>query len=96
MITRKALISKLSDMNTSDILVRYGDYHNCHPMARTPLDKKLVELLGVQSIQARRYTNKRGVEHTSPAWLIEAYKQLALLIYRGHDINVRMLKAVVK
>lgn len=96
MITRKALIEKLSSMNTSDVIVKYGDYRNCHPMQRTPLDKTLADLVGVKSIEARRYTNKRGVEHSSPAWLIEAYKKLAYLIYIGSDINVRALISVVK
>lgn len=96
MITRKALISKLETMATSDILVRYGDYRNAHPMAATPLQKAMAQLVAVSAVEARSYTAKNGTKHSSPAWLIEAYKCLTALIYRGQDINVRMLISAVK
>lgn len=96
MITRKALIAALDTMNKADVLVSQSAYRNCHPMAKTPLQKKLAELVGAQSVDARRYTNKRGVEHSSPTWLIEAYKRLAVLVYNGADINVRMILSTLK
>lgn len=95
MITRKALAAKLDEMNRSAVLVSQHDYRNSHPLCATPLQKTLAELVGVEKIEARRYTTRRGVEHTSPVWLIEAYKRLASLIYSGADINVRMIHAVI-
>ena len=69
-MTRKALIAKLSAMNTTDVIVRHGDYRNSHPLAASPLQKALAQLIGVQTITARSYTGKRGASHASPAWLI--------------------------
>lgn len=92
-MTRKALIAKLEAMKTSDVLVRYGDYRNSHPLATSPLEKALIELLGIKSIAARSYATKRGAFHSSPVWLISLYRKLAMLIYHGNDINVRMILA---
>ena len=95
MITRKALAAKLEEMGKTTVLVSQNDYHNTHPLCATPLQKKLAELIGAQSIEARRYTTRRGVSHTSPAWLVAAYKKLAILIHNGNDINVRMMISVI-
>lgn len=95
MITRKALAAKLEEMDRTLTLVKYSEYLHIHPMAKTPLQKKLADLVGATSIEARTYTNKRGQQKTSPAWLVAAYKKLASLIYSGVDINVRMIISVI-
>jgi len=95
MITRKALAAKLEEMSRTAVLVSQNDYRNSHPMCATPLQKTLAQLVGAEKIEARTYTSKRGVSHTSPAWLVAAYKKLASLVYSGADINVRMIISVI-
>jgi hypothetical protein len=92
MMTRKQLVSKLEARNSSEVLVHYGDYRHCHPVAATPLQKWLAQILDVESIEARHYV-KKGREHSSPKWLVDLYRRLVLVVYAGNDILVRTVLA---
>lgn len=97
MITRKALLNKLDEMNRRDVLVAYADCRNLHVLTTHPVVKLVCELVGVAKISdsASTYTDKRGHVHSSPEWLVKAYRMLVLSSHNGYDIYVRTVIATL-